>query len=540
MNIPFIKTLGLARGQTDLLTLLRKAAWLLIVLVSIVYSVVASRDDLTQMQSELHKWVYVYFNFLSFVLGGLAGAVIFFRKPHSWMAFATSLMLVTFTATDNGINFWYQLFTREAFSLRGLEDFVPFAVALFISVFYMALLTTSLIYVLLTFPHEKLPSPGARLFFRVVVGGQVILILLIGAICLYDIFVNKGATLVLQVYKGIDIFKSLLLIALAAWQIYRLRTLTDPVKRQQVKWIVLSLTGMTFFYAIGMLISYIQKDLIPLWAFIPLLIFTYGFIITLPVAIARYRLWDMGFFFNKTLVYGAVTGILAVLTYQGAQLLEFFAKEYLETESKLVGAFILLPVAALFTPVRDSMQVLVDRYLKPEDVDFSSAIVELAPDAQLMLSSQDIMRILVRQSMEQLDLASAAIHLRQPDGQLVPREADPAVPDPESSQLRLSEQMRKQLEKGEVVLPPEGSPSSLYVPLVIKRGSRPQFLGVLVFGARHSGEGYPTPVLKSLSKLGCDAGKAIHIAELREHLGRNVIGRLAAIEKSLTMLSERR
>ena len=244
----------------------------------------------------------------------------------------------------------------------------------------------------------------------------------------------------------------------------------------------------------------------------------------------------MNFFFNKALVYGAVTGILAVLTYQGARLLEFFAEQYFETESKLVGAFILLPVAALFVPIRDSMQSLVDRYLKPEEVDFTSAMVEIAPDAQLMLTSQDILRILVRQSLEQLDLESAAVYLRKPDGQLALRERAPAAPEAEA--LELGEAIRGQLEKGNVMVPPQGSPFSLYIPLAIQRGSRTQFLGVLAFGPRKNGEGYPTPVIKSLKKLGCDAGKAIHIAELREDLGQNIVSRLAAIEQNLALLSK--
>jgi hypothetical protein len=43
-------------------------------------------------------------------------------------------------------------------------------------------------------------------------------------------------------------------------------------------------------------------------------------------------------------------------------------------------------------------------------------------------------------------------------------------------------------------------------------------------------------VLKSLSKLGCDAGKAIYLAQLRERLGQNMMERLAAIERSLATL----
>jgi hypothetical protein len=85
------------------------------------------------------------------------------------------------------------------------------------------------------------------------------------------------------------------------------------------------------------------------------------------------------------------------------------------------------------------------------------------------------------------------------------------------------------------VLPPEGSAFSLYIPLVIARAARPDFLGVLMLGPRNSGEGYPTVLLNSLRKLGCDAGKAIYLAQLRERLGQNGMDRRAALERDLVL-----
>jgi hypothetical protein len=115
-------------------------------------------------------------------------------------------------------------------------------------------------------------------------------------------------------------------------------------------------------------------------------------------------------------------------------------------------------------------------------------------------------------------------------------QAEPSEVDPLAPRLSLDDKTRTRLELGEVVVPVDGSPFSLYIPLVIKRASRPDFLGLLVFGPRNNGEGYSTPVLKSLSKLGCDAGKAIYLAQLRERLGQNMMERLAAIERSLATL----
>jgi hypothetical protein len=270
---------------------------------------------------------------------------------------------------------------------------------------------------------------------------------------------------------------------------------------------------------------------VPPWAFLPNLFFTYGFIITLFIAIAKYRFWDMSFFINKAIVYSLMTAILGGVGVGGALLAELFAGEFMEANSSLVKVLLVVLVVALIAPVRDRMQAMVDRHLKPEEVDFTSAMVELAPDSQLMLSAQDILRILIRQTVDPLDVSGAAIHLRRPDGQLV--QAEPPAIDAEAPEFRLDDKTRSRLEKGEVVAPPEGSPFSLYIPLVITRAARPDFLGVLVLGPRNTGEGYSTPVLASLRKLGCDAGKAIYIAQLREHLGHNIMDRLAAIERSL-------
>jgi hypothetical protein len=537
MNIQLGKLTIPLWKQIDVVTLLRKGIWLFVVIMAILYSIAGTRDDLATVTNLTDRWTYVYLNVPSFVLGVLAAAIIFWRKPSSLMAFAISLMLITFTATDTGFRFWRPLFT-DLFSGWNQNPAVPLAAALFLDVLFMAIFTSSLTYVLLTFPDDRLPSRKVRWFFNLLIVAQVLLIFFIGLICLVDIFVRLEGDLANVVYLLLDLVKSFLLIGLAAWQILRLRRITDPIKRQQIKWIAASLVGMTFFYSVGKMYAVLYGVYVPAWAFLPNLFFTYGFIITLFIAIVRYRFWDMSFFINKALVYSSVTAILGVVGLGGAALAEFFAKEFMTANSSLVGLVLLLLVVALIAPVRDRMQAVVDRHLKPEEIDFTGAIVELAPDSQLMLSSQDILRILIRQTVEPLDISGASIHLRRPDGQLVP--AEPAAFDPEAPQFRLDDKTRSQLEKGEVVVPPEGSPFSLYIPLVITRAARPDFLGVLVLGPRNTGEGYSTPVLKSLRKLGCDAGKAIYIAQLREHLGHNIMERLAAIERSLSGLHEPR
>jgi hypothetical protein len=532
-TLQLTKTADLMWAQFDLVTLLKKGIWLAIVFVSIFYSVLGSWDSLHSDYNPFETWVYVYLNFLSFVFGVIVAAIIFFRRPGSWMALMTSLMLVTFTATEHGFRVFYQWFVgMPYYEAVRYQYFVAGAynIALFIDVLYMALLMTTLSYVLLAFPEGQISSRRSRWFFNFLVASQVLLIFVVALICLADITLLSGTeyagVFTEWTYNFLDKTKAGLLIILAAWPILRLRRVTDPVQRQQIKWIASSLAGMTFFYAVYTF-SPIDLPLLNVWVFLILLIFTYAFILTLLMAITRYRLWDMGVFVNRTLVYSSLTATLGLLGYSGATVLDMMLDRFTKSDSPLGGVLALMLLGAVFNPARERMQALVDRHFKPEEMDFSKAVVEIAPESQLQLSSGDILKILVRQSVEQLNVSEAAIYLKWPDGQLV--QSEPPARDPMAAELGLGTKMRAQLEKGNLVVPADPSIVSLYVPLVIVRTTRPEFIGMLVLGPRNNGEGYPTPLLESLQRLGCDAGKAIYLAQLRERLNRSGVRQLAGL-----------
>jgi hypothetical protein len=512
-------------------TVLLRLGWLAVVLPSIVFSVNGSFSGSSLYQSDIERWIYIYLNFGSFVAGVFAAIIIFWRRKADWLALTVSLMLVTWTSTSNGFDFWISM------DISGNAD-INWWIAYFLSTSYTLLLSILLLSVLLTFPNGKWVPGWTRWLFTLSLVGTLILPVYL---CIM-IFLAQSMPEALQSFlidKLPELFRLGVLGLGVLAQVYRLIVTRNPLERQQLKWIALSLAGMTFFYILYWLnilvFGYIEGSIADLTLFFLTLFFTYGFIITFAISALRYHIWDIDIVINQTLVYSALTTILGSLGITSAVLFDLYADKYLSTSSPLIGLLAILPLVILFVPLRDGLQNFVDTRFKPEEIDFSGTIVEFAPEAQLMLSSSDILKILSRQVREQLNVTDVEIFLKHEKGDLILSE--PVQDTPGAVILPLARQERMILEKGDVVVPADTSRYSLYLPLVLKRASKPEFLGMLALGLRENGVGYSSVVLKSLKNFGVEAGKVLYIAKLRESTGRDIMERLASIEKGLASLN---
>jgi hypothetical protein len=132
-------------------------------------------------------------------------------------------------------------------------------------------------------------------------------------------------------------------------------------ERQQIKWLVY--TAAVFAPLTPLLVIMSESDVRVGGVLVSDVLFTLALTaipVCVGVAILRHRLYDLDLVINRTLVYGALTAILAG-AYFGCVLLFQLALSPLTEDNGLGIAASTLAVAALFRPARARIQAAVDR-----------------------------------------------------------------------------------------------------------------------------------------------------------------------------------
>ena len=157
--------------------------------------------------------------------------------------------------------------------------------------------------------------------------------------------------------------------AIIVAQIYRYRRLYSPVERQQTKWVLffggIALLEQATEYSLSLIFPalFAPGSLYSLFYFPNTKLFLTLFGLSLLVAMLRYRLWDIGRIINRTLVYGSLTGLLA-LVYFGLviafqSVVHALTGQVSQTPVAVVAST--LAIAALFQPLRHRIQAIIDR-----------------------------------------------------------------------------------------------------------------------------------------------------------------------------------
>jgi hypothetical protein len=186
-------------------------------------------------------------------------------------------------------------------------------------------------------------------------------------------------------------------------QVYRYRHVTSEVERQQTKWIVFAFVAvivLQFAAYLPMTLSAKLGSPDSLYSLANNAVDTLILLIApvcITIAIMRYRLFDIDVIIKRTLVYGALTAILAGMYFGlviGAQQLTHRLTGQQAGQQPVVIVLTTLLIAALFTPLRARLQRWIDRRFDRSHYD---AAKTLAAFSQTLRSEVDL-----RQLNEQL------------------------------------------------------------------------------------------------------------------------------------------
>jgi hypothetical protein len=83
--------------------------------------------------------------------------------------------------------------------------------------------------------------------------------------------------------------------------------------------------------------------------------------ISIGIAILRYRLYDIDLLINRTLVYGSLTAVLALMYFEGVTRTQSIFRAITGQQSTVAVVASMLVLAALFNPSRHRIQAFIDR-----------------------------------------------------------------------------------------------------------------------------------------------------------------------------------
>ncbi len=159
--------------------------------------------------------------------------------------------------------------------------------------------------------------------------------------------------------------------------VYRYRRAASPQQRQQIKWVAASLPVFIVVYSVGLFLI-IPETGAGIWERIIYTAFRYAasFITGLffMFSILRYRLWDVDFVINRSLVYGALTVLLGGIFVGGFFGVRALLGLVLGSGQDLIAIAIpAVAITALFNPARGALRALVDRRLYGIEIDYRRA-----------------------------------------------------------------------------------------------------------------------------------------------------------------------
>jgi N-terminal 7TM region of histidine kinase len=280
----------------------------------------------------------------------VVGALIVSRRPDNIIGWIYTLVALVLAASQ----------VPGGYATRSLPGSAW--VALLPDLLWLAVVPVGVTLLMLLFPTGQLPSRRWRLVVWATVGATAVAVvataLTPGPVEYFPGHQNPlglaGAGPLLEVVAQVGFVVIVAGVFAAAGSLIVRWRRTGGVERQQMKWLAYAAAMMVVAQIFS---SFLPRPLFLVVSYTAFLLFP----VALGIAVLRYRLYELDRLINRTLVYGLLTALLAVV-YSGVVLVlgQVFGGVGGDPPSWAVAGAT-LAVAALFQPARRRIQAVVDR-----------------------------------------------------------------------------------------------------------------------------------------------------------------------------------
>ena len=176
-------------------------------------------------------------------------------------------------------------------------------------------------------------------------------------------------------------------------------------ERQQIKWFAYAAAVLLSVFFLGLPLAAVIGAIGGAWAeLIPIVIGVLAIPAAVGVAMLRYRLYDIDVVINRTLVYGSLTLMLALVYFGGVTATQALFQTLTSQEQlpQLVAVASTLLIAGLFTPLK-RIQAFIDRRFYRRKYDARKTLdafsARLRNETDLEALSDDLVGV-VRETMQ--------------------------------------------------------------------------------------------------------------------------------------------
>jgi hypothetical protein len=177
------------------------------------------------------------------------------------------------------------------------------------------------------------------------------------------------------------------------------------IERQQIKWLAFSAALLGVVAIVASLGDLLLPGGFGWWIFLVLVVTLFGIPLSIGAAVLRYRLYDIDIVINRTLVYGTLTAMLALVYFGGVATTQTIFRTLTGQQQQPQLAIVIstLVIAALFNPLRKRVQAFVDQHFYRRKYDAAKTLAafnaRLREETDLDALSNDLVGV-VRGTMQ--------------------------------------------------------------------------------------------------------------------------------------------